>query len=205
MARHAKGREAQRGEGAAESSVAPTRRWPRLVFLVVTLWLVGAVLVVFFGGLSSAERSGALEQRAARYQQYLRSGWYPLEVDPLVSGTTQTGWIALNDSRGKVSTIDPDPAWRTMTLRIAPIPCADGAGQSIEITQGATLLRRLAPPVLWASYTVRLTHPGRPVTLRYGCVIGQPAPGRGLQGARQLAILLGGISGGNAPRVPVGG
>ncbi len=170
--------------------------WRRIAFVVVTAWLLAAVLVVFFHGLGPATQSGSVEQQGARYQQYLGRGWYPLEVDPFTpTASDPAHWIAVNFSAGPTSTIDPAPSWRRLTLRLAAIPCANGAAQTIQVRQGSTALRRLAPSAAWASYAIMLAHPDRPVTLHYSCVISQQAPGRGLQNARHLAVLLGGVSG----------
>ncbi len=170
--------------------------WRRAAFAVLSVWLLVAVLVVFFRGLGSAEQSGSVEQRAAQYQRYLGHGWYPLEVDPFTpTATDHARYIAINYSAGGRSTILPAPGWRRLTLRLAPIPCADGAPQRIEVAEGGSILGRLSPPLRWASYRFALARGGGPVTLRYSCVIAQQAPGRGLQSARYLAILLGAVSG----------
>ncbi|MGH8995712.1 MAG: hypothetical protein ACRDYB_06735 [Acidimicrobiales bacterium] len=176
---------------------ATRHHWKGLATLAVALWLVGAVAVVFFHGLGSATRSGSAEAKAAQYQRYLGPGWFPLEVDQLApaTATTPETFIGLNYSSGRASTIRPDPSWRVLRLRLAPIPCPGGGAQSIVVRQGADRLARLTPPVAWATYSVSLTSPGRPVTLTYGCVTAQQAPGRGLQTARHLAVLLAGVSG----------
>lgn len=181
----------------ADARSAVRRHWKGLITAVVALWLLGAVAVVFLHGLGSATRSGAAEAKAAQYQRYLGRGWFPLEVDQLAAATATTPetFIGLNYSSGRTSTIHPDPSWRVLRLRLAPIPCPDGSAQSIVVRQGAARLARLTPPVAWRTYTVSLPTPGRPVTLNYGCVTAQEAPGRGLQTARQLAVLLAGVSG----------
>ncbi len=172
------------------------QRWRRAVFVVITAWLVLAVLVVFFHGLGAAEQSGSVEARGAQYQRFLGRGWYPLEVDPFTpTAADRAPYIAINYSAGGRSTILPAPGWRRLTLRLAPIPCASGAPQRIEVRQGTAVLGTLTPPVAWASYSFTLAQRGQAVTLRYGCVVSEEAPGRGLQSARYLAILLGGVIG----------
>ncbi len=171
------------------------------VFVMCTAWMLG-----FVHGLGPAEQAGTVEQRAAAYQRYLGSGWYPLEVDPLASAHGPTRWIALNESRGPVSAIDPARWWRAMTLRLAPVPCHGDRPQAVEVRQGMLVLARWTLPLAWASYTVTLRAPGRPVTLHYRCTVGVSAPGRGLRSARELAILLGGLEGTpghSRPTIPV--
>jgi hypothetical protein len=181
----------------ADAGSAVRRHWKGLVTAAVTLWLLGAVAAVFFHGLGDATRSGAAEARAAQYQRYLGRGWFPLEVDQLApaTATAPETFIGLNYSSGPASTIRPDPSWKVLRLRLAPIPCPGGGAQSIVVRQGADRLARLTPPVAWATYSVPLASPGRPVTLTYGCVTAQQAPGRGLQTARHLAVLVAGVSG----------
>src|SRR5579875_3102891 len=121
-------------------------------------------------------------------------------------GVVPARWIALNESRGPVSAIDPARWWRAMTLRLAPVPCHGDRPQAVEVRQGMLVLARWTLPLAWASYTVTLRAPGRPVTLHYRCTVGVSAPGRGLRSARELAILLGGLEGTpghSRPTIPV--
>ena len=173
------------------------RHWKGLVAALVALWLLGAVAVEFFDGLGAATRSGAAEARAVQYQHYLGRGWLPPEVEELAPATATTPevYIGLNYSNGRTSTIEPDPTWRVLRLRLAPLPCQDGHGQSIVVRQGARRLIRLTPPVVWATYSVSLATPGQPVTLTYGCLRDQRESSLGPRAVRHLAILLAGVSG----------
>jgi len=176
---------------------APVRRWRTLVFVVITVWLCVAIAVVFFRGLGQAERSGAAEHVAAQYQQYLGPGWFPLEVDPLapVPPSSEPGWLGLNYSSGTVSTVRPPHSWSTVRLRLAPIGCANKQPLSIDVRQEATELGSFTPGAGWRWYSFRLNRRARPITLHYSCVTVQQAPGRGLQSARRLAVLLSGVEG----------
>jgi hypothetical protein len=173
------------------------RRRKTQVFVVVTVWLCVAIAVVFFRGLGQAERSGAAEQIAAQYQQDLGSGWFGLEVDPLapIPPSTEPGWLGLNYSSGTVSTVRPPHSWSAVRLRLAPIGCTTKQPLSIAVRQGATELGSLTPGAGWRWYTIRLTRRAQPITLHYSCVTVQQAPGRGLQSARRLAVLLSGVEG----------
>jgi hypothetical protein len=177
--------------------VAVRRHWKGLVAALVALWLLGAVAVEFFDGLGTATHSGAAAAHAAEYQRYLGRGWLPPEVEELApaTATTPETFIGLNYSNGRTSTIDPDPTWRVLRLRLAPIPCRDGRDQSIAVSQGTGQMIRLTPPVAWATYSVPLATPGHPVTLTYRCVTDQPEASLGPRAVRHLAILLAGVSG----------
>jgi hypothetical protein len=171
--------------------------WGRLVFVIATLWIVAAVLVVFFDGLGQARVRGNAEAVAARYQPYLATGWYPLEVDqlPPAAGSTPPGWIGLNYSRGSTSTLRAPRNWRRLSLRLAPVTCANGKLPEIALRQGTTVLGALTLTPGWSWYSLRLS--GRPVavSLHYSCVLTQRTPGLGLQGARTLAVAIAGIRG----------
>ena len=164
-------------------------RWRPTVFGLITLWLCAAIAVVFVHELPNAERSGSAEELAAHYQQYLGSGWFPLEIAPL---STPPGWLGLNYSSGTVSTVRPAPSWRSLRLRLAPVGCAHGQSFSISVRQGNHILKTITPPAGWTWFTISLFEKAEPVTLHYSCVVVQPAP-TGPQRA-QLAVLLSGLT-----------
>jgi hypothetical protein len=172
-------------------------RWGRLVFVVVTLWIAAAVLVVFLDGLGGARRRGDAEAVAARFQPYLARGWYPLEVDqlPPVAGSTQPGWIGLNYSRGSTSTLTAPRRWRRLSLRLAPVACAGGTLPAVAVQQGTTTLGDLTLTPGWSWYSLRLDGRAQAVSLHYSCVLTQRTPGLGLQEARRLAVAVAGIRG----------
>lgn len=173
-------------------------RWGRIVFLVVTVWITAAMLVVFFRGFPQARLRGEAEQVATRFQPSLGAGWYPLEVDqvPSTAGSSRLVWIGLNYSRGTTSTLDVAPGWRRLSLRLSPVPCANGQPQRVSVQQGPTTVGHLALAPGWSWYSVRLHGQPRRVSLHYSCVLTQRTPGLGLQGARTLAVALAGIRGG---------
>jgi hypothetical protein len=166
------------------------------VFAVATLWIVVAVLVVFFDGLGQARQRGDAEAIAARFQPYLKAGWYPLEVDqlPPVAGSTQPAWIGLNYSHGSTSTIAVPGDWRHLSLRLAPVACADGTVPAVALRQGTNALGDLTLRAGWAWYSLRLDGP-QLLSLHYSCVLTQRTPGLGLQEARTLAVALAGVRG----------
>ena len=169
----------------------------RLVFAVATLWIAVAVLVVFFDGLGQARVRGDAEGVAARFQPYLRAGWYPLEVDqlPPVAGSTEPAWIGLNYSRGSTSTLTVPRDWRRLSLRLAPVTCTNGALPAVAVRQGTNDLGRLTLTPGWSWYSLRVSGRARDVSLHYSCVLTQRTPGLGLQEARTLAVAIAGIRG----------
>jgi hypothetical protein len=185
--------------GALRPAVHRGRRtgWGRLVFLVATLWIVAAVLVVFFDGLGPARRRGDAEGVAAQYQPYLGAGWYPLEVDqlPPVAGSAQPAWIGLNYSRGSTSTLTVPRDWRRLSLRLAPVTCTNGTLPAVALRQGTTALGHLTLTPGWSWYSLRVSGRARDVSLHYSCVLTQRTPGLGLQEARTLAVAIAGIRG----------
>lgn len=171
--------------------------WRTILFLVLTTWLCGAVTVALVRGLGSAQRSGAAEQVGAQYQQYLGTGWLPLEVDRLTpaSSSAPTEWLAVNDSNGTLSTIRPSASWDRLQLRLAPVGCRNGLPLTITLRQGSTHLGVLRPSAGWSWYEVPLVHPGRTVTLHYSCVVTELESGLGLRRPISFAVLLSGIAG----------
>jgi hypothetical protein len=165
--------------------------------LVATLWIVAAVLVVFFDGLGPARRRGDAEGVAAQYQPYLGAGWYPLEVDqlPPVAGSAQPAWIGLNYSRGSTSTLTVPRDWRRLSLRLAPVTCTNGTLPAVALRQGTTALGHLTLTPGWSWYSLRVSGRARDVSLHYSCVLTQRTPGLGLQEARTLAVAIAGIRG----------